>query len=294
MTRSPGADPRPKAVHLLCLIAIASAFAAPLGGCASWKAEPAPDTAKLAAERMAPPAGHLSLQTMFLRLEGDDLATLQNIWPQLDEISFDLALRRELEQNGIRCGVVLGAIPPEIQRLLDRTSKALSDDPMENVDLNSDVSSHPQTIVCKSGTSKDLTVKPQRPGGLTVLHRDGTAKGRTYQSPALMLKLCGVARDGGGVRLSVQPFIEHGEYRSQVTGQAFALRREVARETQHWPALEVTRDLQPNQILVLGSTEPPKALGAHFFTAEESGGRRVATLLLIRVGSSDADGAFAL
>ena len=293
MTRSPATAPTPNTCRFVRSVAIVSSFALLLAGCASWKAEPAANSVNLTADRLASPAGHVSLQTMFLRLEGDDLTTLQKIWPQLDEISFDLTLRRELEQNGIRCGVVLGAVPPEIQRLLDATSQALSDDPMENFDLNSDVSSHPQTILCKSGTSKDLTVKPQRHGSLTVLHRDGTAKGKTYLSPALMLKLCGVSRDGGGVRLSVRPFIEHGEYRSQVTGQAFAMRREVARETKHWPNLEVTRELQPNQILVLGSTNPPKALGAHFFTAEESGGRQVSTLLLIRVGSSDTDAAFA-
>ena len=261
-------------------------------GCATWQSEPTASSQKLAPKLLETPPGHISLQTMFLRLEGDEIASLQRTWAQLDEMSFDLGLRRELELNGIRCGVVLGAMPSELQRLLDRTETALHSDPLENADLNADVSSHPKTYICKSGVDKDLPAKPQRSGSVTVLHYDGQPKGGTYRDPAFMLKLRGVNKAGGGIRLSVRPFLEHGEYRSQVTGQSFAMRREMTREVKNWPNLEISRERQPGQVLVIGSTDPPRALGSHFFSADQVGGLRVATVLLIRVGSSGSDQAF--
>ena len=239
------------------------------------------------------PDGHIALQTIFLRLEEKDRLAMNEMWPQLDEVSIDFNLRRELDKNGIRCGTINGELPMMMQRWVDRATSNLENDPLESAGLAADVASYSQLFYCKSGTPKDLSVKPMRSGSMVVMHSDNGGKGRTFIDPALHFKLRGDLLESGGIKLSIGPAIEHGQYKSTVTGQDFALRREFKRDVQQWPNLAIERDLRAGQILVLSSTAVPRALGENFFMTETSDGSKRQLVLLIRIDKKPIDMAFA-
>ncbi len=92
------------------------------GGCAKWYPNVSlkqNDVKKEAAFEL--PAGHIGIQTLFLRLEPNDHDALDSLWPMLDEVSFDFDLRQRLELNGMRCGAITGTIPPAIQSWIERS-----------------------------------------------------------------------------------------------------------------------------------------------------------------------------
>ncbi len=262
-------------------------------GCATWYPNlEQPSAAKSSAKLPKTPQGHISLQTIFLRLENEDRSVMSQMWSQLDEVSVDFQVRRELEQNGIRCGTVNGQLPIEMQRWVTRAEQKLIDDPLENIGLVADVKSYSEVIYCKSGADKDIVVKPTHSGSLVIMHRNGGGMGRTFESPQLMFKLRGRLKDNGSIGLQIEPVVEHGQFRNSVMGQDFALRREVKRDTQYWPNLRIDRDLRAGQVLVLSCTDPPVALGKHFFMTQKADDSQSQLVLLVRIDKSQTDSAF--
>lgn len=265
-------------------------------GCAHWYANVLPPgkSEAVSEKKSAIPSGTLGIQTILLRLQPEDSQKLEQLWPSLDEVSFDYPLRQRLELNGIRCGAIIGAVPADIQHWIDQAAERIENDPKENLGLNSEIQSYSQAYYFREGTEKDIYVKPMRSEKLTVLHHEnGSGVGKTYIDPALLVKLRGEYRDDGTVRLSVKPAIEHGQFKNQIVGEEFALRREIKRDMQTWPDLSITRDLCDGQLLVLSCTLPPRALGQHFFVTKMRDQTESRLVMLIRVNKSGADRAFA-
>jgi hypothetical protein len=263
-------------------------------GCASWYSDlNQPAESKIKAARTIPP-GHVSLQAVFLRLEPEESVILDAMWPSLDEISLDFALRQRLELNGIRCGAIHGEVPPEMQQWIDRTTKTISDDPMESLGMNADVSSYTQTMYFKSGLEKELLIKPMRTGNLVVMHHESGGGGKTYIDPALQLKLETELRDDGTIRLNIEPVIEHGEYKNQIVSEDFGMRREIKRDKHYWRDLQIVRDLSAKEYIVLSCTNPARAIGKHFFQTNLRDGSDARLVLLIRIDKSNTDSAFAI
>lgn len=183
-------------------------------GCARWyptlTQQPAEPT-KASSRDL--PADHLSIQTIFLRLDDADSRSLDVLWPDLEEISIDYEQRRRLDQNGIRCGIIMGEVPTEIQKWLDRTEAQLRDDPLEQLGANADVQSYSTVMLFRSGAEKDVTVKPMRSGELVVMHHESGGGGNTYLDPALLFKMRAKLTQEGTIDVRLEPAIEHGQYK---------------------------------------------------------------------------------
>jgi hypothetical protein len=165
---------------------------------------------------------------------------------------------------------------------------------MENLGLNAEIQSYSQAYYFQDGTEKDVYVRPMRSEKMVVMHhQNGSGIGKTFLDPALLFKLRGQYRDNGTIRLTVEPAIEHGQFKNQIVGEDFAMRREIKRDMYLWPDLTVTRDLCDGQLLVLSCTQPARALGQHFFVTKLKDQSEARLVMLIRVNKSGGDRAFA-
>ncbi|MFM9058875.1 MAG: hypothetical protein ACKOSQ_07120, partial [Planctomycetaceae bacterium] len=71
------------------------------------------------ARRSSPPPRTIPVEVLFVRHDPRDPAFGPGLWNHVDEQALDSALRRRLEANGLRAGVVAGTLPADIESRLE-------------------------------------------------------------------------------------------------------------------------------------------------------------------------------
>ena len=99
------------------------------------------------------------VEAIFLRLSALHEPALQKIWNEIDEQSIDIAVRRQLDANGVRAGIITGELPSELHQWLAEADRRLKEDTLEQARIGADVSSHVQRLQCRNGRKKELIVQ---------------------------------------------------------------------------------------------------------------------------------------
>jgi hypothetical protein len=263
-------------------------------GCATWynlKHQPEEPTNNLPAPKSSPDV--VTVETIFLRLNAEDDLQWQDVWARIDEQSLDIDLRRRLDQNGIRGGVINGELPPVVDHWVERAAQAIQSDVFEQASIAADVSTHMQTLRCRTGKRKELTIRSQRQGSISLLHSDGkNAKGQVFEEPTMLFDLRTSPNLDGSARIRLVPEIQHGQFVPTFLGGEMAFRREMRRQSETWDDLAVTVNLAPGQTLLLTSTEPARGLGEHFFYSQTAEMKFERTVLLLRMVNTQLDALF--
>ena len=264
-------------------------------GCATWyhlNHQPDEPSSKLPAPKSSPDA--VTIETVFLRLNSEDDLQWNDVWTRIDEQSLNIELRRRLDQNGIRGGVINGELPPVVDHWVERAAQAIQSDVFEQASIAADVSTHIQTLRCRTGKRKELTIRSQREGSIVLLHSDGkNAKGQVFEQPSMMFDLRTSPNVDGSARIRLVPEIQYGQFVPTFLGGDMAFRREMRRQSQTWEDLAITANLTPGQTLLLTSTEPPRGLGEHFFYSMTAEKKVERTVLLLRMVNTQIDALFA-
>ena len=131
------------------------------------------------------------------RPQGDPTLN-STLWAVADEQVFEADLRRALQANGLRVGRITGALPPEVEALLNA-------EPPDRPE--------PLTIVQPTGTASliDPNHGPAR-AELTLLrsHPDGKVGGKTYGDAKGFLRVNGQQDPAGGIALRAVPELHYG------------------------------------------------------------------------------------
>lgn len=275
--------------------AIARAWFALLlvGGCARWQS-----SGKFELPPLKAPPDSVVMEIRFVEFPfgQDDLNA--PLWAEIDEQQLSAEVRRRLDANGFRAGVVGGQIPAALERMLapPNESKDPPADP-NAVDVRKKPAVHGSVKQWKFGDPFSVIVagEKERLPQLTVLVRNdqGEVYGETFTQVQGYFDGKAFAEPDGGARFELVPQVEHGEARQQfvqnrdgVYEYAFLPPREAYQQ------LAINVKLLPGQTLVLGgSPERPGSLGYQYFT-EEMSGHRTQKLILIRlVGAATPDAA---
>jgi hypothetical protein len=216
------------------------------------------------------------------------------VWRAADEaVIADEEARRALEANGLRLGVITGALPVELDRLINAP-------PPHQVDAVEVVRGEGDITLVR------LTPESQEPTETSLLlHRQGRAGGKIYQDLGGFVRISASHEGDQGVSLRIVPELHHGPMQRRFTAdpnagpfepQQFLMRDAQQEETLR--ELSVTVRLEPGQVAVLGGRDDrPSSLGHVLMTeADASRDRLVQKLLLItaRRNRGDSPGASAL
>ncbi len=266
-----------------------------VSGCAQWS--------NLSQEIKAPERGSLlrpasddtaPVEVILLRLGTEQAEALESVWSRTHEQAFSIDLRRRLDQNGIRIGVIDASIPLALQSMIDAIEKRLNEDPLEQVGVGADVPSHSRLLQCRLGQRKEVFIGSKRRDSLVLLHNtEGAARGRSFEEPQLLFDLRAYPRGDGTTQLSLTPEIQHGQVKQKFVNQEYAIRRELKRDSVQWTELAIEHAFQPGQTLMMSASQPPRGLGEPFFFTETAAGTREQLLMLVRIGASRLDSAFA-
>lgn len=260
--------PLPSARLLLLVVATTVA------GC-TWHAPATnnPPPTILQPAQMAP--GSTVIDIFFIRLPLGEPDLNSRVWEEVDEQHFPVEVRRNLEKNGFRAGILAGQIPALLARLLDLKGRPGTSGEVQQVktsDLAAPARVSSQHMQTRAGQRYEIAASGVIEKMPVLVSEAGEIRGLTYEQAQGIFALQVAPQPDGRVQLELVPEIHHGQNRQRWVGDQSIFRFETGRPKRAFEDLKLTAVMSPGAMLLLGSQpNRPGSLGHYFFL--ESDGR---------------------
>lgn len=253
-----------------------------LGGCrGGLRPEGTLDSpATVAADRPRAAPRTIPLELVFIRHEEHDPVWRDELWQLADEQVFAEPLRRRLQANGLRAGVVTAQLPPHLaDRFLPPAAPPGESLPAalpENPALVRHV------LRMLPGRSSDVMAATDL-AELVLLEHDGDSlRGTTYRDASPLFSLrCWPAADGRA-RLKLSPTIKHGPVERSWVGEEGMFRLEAGQRRDLLEGLEFETTVPIGSMIVVSCVGEPASTAGDAFFRDRSGSRSGQRLLAIR------------
>lgn len=229
----------------------------------------------------------VSLEVMQARVSADQSDQLRAIWSNADETRLDADVRARLAADGFRAGVISQAIPQELSKLLLLESQ--STDPNAEQVITAQAARQRvsrQTLHLKRHEESQVVASELRQQLSLLFSHDGGARGKTYRTVQPVYSLSGHATDGQRVIVQLTPELHHGEVRDRYTGDhgiGMIIKRP-SRDREVFDQLRLSAELEPGELLILGTSGEAHSTLGHAFHHTESSGKEEVKLVVIRAG----------
>jgi len=212
---------------------------------------------------------------LLVRPVGDPFLN-DTLWTHTDEMVVDPERRVALEENGLRAGQIVGAVPQTLQELLKSERWCLN----------------PRRRMIPGGTSVPLYLSSPRGQTSFTLQGPGQSGEVSFDQARFALDVTPHPAAHGMTRLQFVPKVEHGEvqlpFKPDPKQAAWVLNVEKPSKTYPHLGFEVT--VRPNEVLVIGARlDRPDSLGYRALVDEE-GPERGQRVLVLRTASSSRRG----
>jgi hypothetical protein len=236
-----------------------------------------------------------ALEVVFVRHAYELPALNEELWRQVDETSIAPDVRQALEQNGLRAGVIAGALPLALETAMsaDEPSTGQVGEEAAAIQTLSQLESEPfvrrRMLHTLPGQRAELLASGLYER-LPLLVRDGReAQGNSYLKAQCVIATKAVPLGDQRIRLLLVPEVQHGEPRQEIRGDDGVFRFDSARPKVACEKMAIEVVLSPGQAVVLGArTELPGSIGHYFFT-EPRAGQLEQKLMLIRFTGTKFD-----
>jgi hypothetical protein len=230
------------------------------------------------------------LEAAFVRVSPEQ--PLDQLWQQIDEQHLDQKTRRNLTENGIRCGVMGAQLPTELQELMATAGREKSLASPESLLADSATALY-RKLQNRPGERSDLIVVPEIAENKVVLFSEaGHIRAEAFNEGQALLAVRGYPSGDGTVRVELVPEIKHGDVKHQwVPGNGTFL-HDVGREARTFDQLRLSAVLSPGQTLLITGTNEVRGLGGLLFV-RGSGESSERLLLLLRLAQTQYDDLFA-
>jgi hypothetical protein len=197
------------------------------------------------------------------------------LWNVADEQSVEHDLRRVLEVNGLRVGVITGELPSAVESVL----KAQGPKRVE-----------PTEILLPDGDHTMIRLSDAAPQVSLLLNLEGRAFGKDYEDASGWFHVTASQKGTNSVALRFVPELHHGPIRRGYTAlpnpgsyEPHQFMQKDGQQEDMLRELAVMLTLQPGQIAVIGCrSEANRSLGSFLFTqAEANSDRLVQKALLV-------------
>ena len=270
--------------RILCLCFVCWCFVLSYTGCATWDA---PGEAQvLPVPRLAPDG--VVLEVEFVRVPTARTDEFIGLWSEVDEQQIPLDVRRRLDANGIRSGVVGLQLPVFLRDLLDAEKPAYEQLSEGDLVPDSDIFSNYQRLQCRSGSRKRVVASPQMPGtSVIILKLDGRLRAEPYDAAQAVFTVATYPQGDGRVRVVVTPMIEHGQPQMKFVALPGSIAMQTGREKTEFDQMKIETLLSPGQTLIVAGATDAKGLGGFVF--HDSIGSNQRSMMLLRLAQSQYD-----
>jgi hypothetical protein len=266
--------------------AVLVAGACALAGChAAFTAPPEAALDKLLRPVTTSPES-VRLEVFEARIPLDQDQQVESLWNQVDELCLDADLRRRMLANGLRAGVVGGALPDELSKLLGLTADASEARENEVVTAASAVPRVTQRVMqLNRRDSKIIQVCDLREEAQILFNENDRVGGRTYRQVEGRYELRAESLRGQRVSVRLVPELHHGELRNRFSGDSdqgqFLITP--SREREAFEQLAMAAELLPGEMLVVGCLpQAESSLGGVLHMASANG-RTERKFLMVRL-----------
>lgn len=235
----------------------------------------------------------VSVETVLVRFDEQHTEELDKAWLGADESVIDIQQRKLLDLNGIRVGVIRGDLPKEILQQLELSRSQQRTDVEEQLGLASDSDSRARLLSCRGGKRKELLIRRENQQPLSVVTTiGGSVSGHQFVRASALFALTMYPQTDGTAITELIPEIQYGDARQNFISGEFGMRQELRRDSKLWKQLKIRTTLATNEVLMVSTTAPSKALGHAFFRTENSQQIEEQIVLLIRLASTSSDDLF--
>jgi hypothetical protein len=269
--------------------------AAVLSGCAPWQPI---GQSNLLLKPIELADDGIELELITVRFPLGDETLNGAIWNEIDEQQTPLAVRRALEENGIRTGIVGGQLPPALAQVIAAAEKQ----PETRTEAASRLEETPpvsrQQMQLHSGWHGEIVATETCQELPLLMCEDGQLCGRTYPSAQGILESKAHASGDRRVTLHITPELQYGEVRQKWASEDGRIVPQQGKPKRMFESLAFDATLSPGQLLVL-TTVPERSgtLGQFLFTESPSGPQeseeRTQKLLVVRLAQSRYSDLFA-
>ncbi len=242
--------------------------------------------------QMAP--GSTVVEVFSIHLPPGEPDLSKRVWDEVDEQHFPVEVRRNLEKNGFRAGVIAGQIPPALSRLLDLKGKPRAGGEVQQVNIAdlatpSRVSS--QHLQTRAGQRYEIAASGVIEKMPILVCEAGEIRGLTYEQAQGIFAMHVAPQPDGQVQLELVPEIHHGQNRQHWVGDQSIFRLETGRPKRAFEEMKLTAVLGPGAMLLLGSQPNRQGSLGHYFFLENNGrdDRLDEKLILVRLCQTQHD-----
>lgn len=265
---------------------LASCLLIAANGCATWSAPPE-EPSQLPGARVAADCVTLEVALVKVPNHGDEEES--RFWQDVDEQHLAPEVRRKLQDNGLRTGVLGSQIPEFLRASLEQSADPLeallNDSSLEEGDLFA----RKRRLHVRPGSPRRIPVTTQGTSSSVVLHSvESAVRATRFEKPIGIMGLCCEPLGDGRVQLEVVPMVEHGEMRQQIGTAEGSWMLYSDRPRHVFDSLAFRTVLSPGQTLLITAAEA-KGVGAELF-ARNSGQQR--SMLLVRLAQTQMDDLF--
>jgi hypothetical protein len=233
----------------------------------------------------------IPVELVFVRFDEHDAALREAIWTSVDEQAVDDGLRRRLNANGLRAGIVTGHLP---QRLAERIvpervvaagapSDPLADDPAVTRRLLRLLPDRRSEILATAGLEELVLLE----------ETDGQVRGGTFRNATGLFELKVRPAADGRVRLDLTPEIKHGPLERSWVGEEGMFRMEAGQRRHRREDLHVAVDLPEDAVFLVGCAGDQGSTIGDALLRDHGGNRSTMRLLVVRPQSRTVDPIFA-
>ena len=245
-----------------------------------WSDQSAEPAVAVTADRPRAAPKTIPLELVFVRHEEHDPVLRDELWNLADEQVFDEPLRRRLQTNGLRAGVVTAQLPPHLaDRFLppsvdsgETLPAALPDNPALVRHMLRLLPGRSSDVMAATGLAE-----------MVLLEHDGDSlRGKTYHDASTLFALRAWPAADGRVRLNLSPTIKHGPVERSWVGEDGMFRLEAGQRRDALTGLSFEVTVPTGSMIIVGCVGEPASTAGDAFFRDRAGARSGQRLLAIR------------
>ncbi|MGD9636956.1 MAG: hypothetical protein AB7U97_26990 [Pirellulales bacterium] len=251
------------------------------------------------------PADSVQIEIIWARCELDDAELNDTVWHEIDETQVDPAAHRELARNGFRVGVVTGAPPDAIARLLNMgeapenqtSSSGQNPAGLKTLELNHDAKIHGSRRSLRRGERMEIRASENLAAMPLLVARGRDVHGRTFRDAQAIYALSVDPQPDQTIRVELTPEIQYGPNQMRWTGGDegidVVLRQLPMRDREVLESMRMNVRLAPGEMMILSGLPDSGSRPGHYFHTADSAAGREQKIMLIRLAQVPKSETFA-
>lgn len=243
----------------------------------------------------------VAINIVWARFPANEPVLDDTAWREIDETQIEPAIRRALLENGLRAGVITGALPPALDKIMRQDPHPGSapvvgeakPEMMPVADLIAEPVVHGRTKRVRRQERTELQASDIYASLPLLVSGGQELGGRTYEQAQAIYALRVDPQSDRSTIIELTPELHFGPLRQRFSGEDGLMRQVMRKDREVFDRLRMSVKLAPGEMLVLTSLpDAGSRLGHYFHTVDSTDGPQQ-KLILIRLAEVPPSDTFA-